>query len=208
MNVSEILWPRVGAIPVDDGLEKDLEKIKKATWSKERKVFLEEIRRLRDIESVRRSSSESKSQIYLAALLALIPILVSLTEHDALEGVTDFSKWYQIIAFVLFIAGIAYGVGAFVSSFSALSVRSFHRVDVEELVLIGEDADPVVRLAKEILRTVRLDRSNVNLKISHVIVTHKLIFRMALSLLLALLSLTFGPKLDVFLQWVRSAITC
>lgn len=196
MNVKGFIWPYVGSMPVDDTLKDDLDMIKAASWGNDTPAFLDEARRLRDIETSRKTSAETKSQIYLAVLLALIPILVSLTESNALKGIMNFSIWYQITGFILFVLGIAYGIGAFIASFRALTVRAYHRIDVDEIISSGATKAPLENITKKILETVRRDRSNINFKISYVIVTHALIFRMALLLLLALSLTTFGPILD------------
>ena len=194
MSLIEFIWPRVGQMALDDTHESDLEKIDSASWGNDAEAFLEEARRLRDIETNRKTAAETKSQIYLAALLTLIPILLTLTEHDVLKGIMEFSTWYQVIGFILFAFGITYGVGAFFSSFRALTVKAYHRVDIDEIVSSGSAEAPIESITKEILKSVRRDRSNINQKVSHVIVTHQLIFRMVALLLLALLLITFGSK--------------
>ncbi len=199
-------WPYVGKMPPDETIKGDLEKIAAASWGEDTATFLDEARRLRDAETGRKNAAETKSQIYLAALLALIPILVSLTESDALKGIMTFDTWHRIVGFVLFILGLAYGIGAFVSSFRALTVGAYHRVDVEEIVNSGASEEPLGDLTKDILRSVRRDRQNVNRKVSYVIVTHQLLFRMALLLLLALGLVTFAPPASDLFEAVKSAL--
>jgi Ca2+/H+ antiporter len=193
-NILDFIWPHVGKMPDDETLNDDLAYIDTVSWGGDAATLLEEARRLRDTETARQMSAETKSQIFLAALLALIPVLVSLTEHDAFKEVLKSSYWYAITAFGMFILGIAYGVGAFVSSFRALSVRGYHRVDLDEFVAGSKKVNPVEYLAKEILKSVRSDRSNINHKIGYVIVTHQLLFRMAGALLLALTLVVLVPK--------------
>lgn len=206
MKFLDFIWPHVGSLPPDETMEGELEKIKAASWGSTTATFLDEARRLRDVETGRKNAAETKSQIYLAALLALLPILVSLTESDALKGIMTFDTWYRIVGFVLFILGLAYGIAAFVSSFRALTVRAYHRVDVREIVNSGGSEDPLGDLTKHILKSVRQDRQNVNHKVSYVIVTHQLLFRMALFLLLALGLVTFAsPASDLF-EALKSAL--
>lgn len=199
MIILDFMWPHVGKAQDDTTMYDDLEKINAASWGDNTATFLDEARRLRDVETGRKNSAETKSQIYLAALLALIPILVSLTENDALSGIMTLDDWYSIVGFVLFVIGLAYGIGAFVSSFRALTVRAYHRVDVREIVASGSSEDSLGYLTKEILRSVRRDQQIVNHKVSHVVVTHQLLFRMALFLLLALAVITFArPLIEMF----------
>lgn len=200
MVTIDFIWPRAGKYAFDETEKDDLTKIDSASWVSDKAVFLEEARRLRDIETNRKSAAETKSQIYLAALLALIPILVTLTEHGALKGIMEFSVWYHIIGFIFFALGIAYGVGAFISSFRALMVQAFHRIDIDEIVSSGTAEAPMENITKEILKSVRRDRNRINQKVSYVIVTHQRIVRMAALLLLALLLITFAPMLHGIIE--------
>ena len=203
MSTLAFLWPHVGKMSPDDSLAVELSKIDAASWGGNSATFLDEARRLRDVETGRKNAAETKSQIYLAALLALIPILVSLTQSEALGGIMAFDTWYRVSSFILFALGLTYGIGAFVSAFHALTVRAYHRVDVEEIVKIGLSDDPIGDLTKEILRSVRRDRQSVNHKVSYVAVTHQLLFRMALSLLLALTLITFAPPANSLFEALK-----
>lgn len=199
MSLTDFFWPHVGKIVLDETLMDDLNQIDSASWGNDTGTFLEEARRLRDTENNRKAAAETKSQIYLAVLLALIPILVTLTEHDALKGIMEFSAWHQIVGVILFAISILYGAGAFISSFRALTVQAYHRVDVNEIVSSGTTPAPMESITKEILKSVRHDRNSINQKISYVIVTHQLVFRMATLLVIVLLLITFGPKFhDIF----------
>nr|WP_320144090.1 hypothetical protein [uncultured Cohaesibacter sp.] len=194
MNIGDIIWPHVGKITLDkEALKTSIKQIDDVSWDGDVQTFLEETRRLRDIETARKNGAEAKSQIYLAALLALIPILVSLTQHEALKSIMKFTAWDQILGFIFFVLGIAYSIGAFINAFRALTVKAYHRVDVDEIVSCGGSEDPVECLTKDILKSVRYDRHNINHKVSYVIVTHQLIFRMAFFLLLALSIIVFSP---------------
>lgn len=204
MSLADFIWPCAGKIALDETQRDDLYKIDSASWGNDVAVFLEEARRLRDIETNRKAAAETKSQIYLAALLALIPIFVTLSEHDALKGIMEFSVWYQVVGFILFALGITYGAGAFFSSFRALTVQAYHRIDVDEIVSSGATEIPMENITKEILKSVRRDRNVINQKISYVIVTHQLIFRMAALLLLSLLLITIGPKFTEVIQLVKA----
>lgn len=188
----QFIWPYVGVFPEDDHLKTDLEKIMKANCGSSASIYLDEARRLRDIESNRKSAAEAKSQIYLVALLAIIPILVSLTGTDAAFGKLDFTAWYDVAGFTSLAIGIAYGAGAFVNSFLALGVRAYNRIDVSDFVGATVNEESLIR---EILKSVRRDRRSINHKISYVIVVHRLIFRMAFSLILSLILVVLVPQI-------------
>ena len=183
-SILQFIWPTLGKLPTDESLDSDIDGINKASWGNGGQVFLEEARRLRDIETSRKNSADIKGQIYLAALLALIPILISLTEHSLFKGILNFSDWKDFTAFALFILGILYGIGAFANALKTLSVKAFHRIDVLELVAGAKEKIPAEYLTKEILKSVRRDRTAVNQKISFVLLTQTFILRMAVLLLM------------------------
>ena len=206
MSLIDLVWPHAGKESEDTYLEGDISQIDTATWGDETIVFLDEARRLRDVENSRKTTAETKSQIFLAALFALIPILITLTEHSAFKGTMVFSFWYQTVGFILFCVGIIYGIGAFTSSFRALQVSAHHRVDFGEIVSSGRKKSPSEHITKEILKSVRRDRSNINHKISYVIVTQKLAFRMALFFLAALTLITIVPHFDTMIAALKSRV--
>lgn len=196
MKFLDLLWPHVGSVADDATMASDLVVIASAAWDKQQDIVLEEARRLRDFETDRKNTAETKSQIYLAALLALIPILVSLADHESAKGLLEFNTWYQSLGFCCYVLAIAYGIGAFVSSFRALTVRAYHRVDIIEISKSSISKNPAASLGKDILESVRKDRPSVNLKISFVVVSHRLILRMAFLLLLALSLITLVPLIE------------
>ena len=200
MNILDFIWPHVDKpapsdkILEDMALKDDLKKIEVASWGENTASFLDEARRLRDIETARADTAEKKSQIYLAVLLPLIAILVSWSGSDTFNGIKDFDTWHGILGFILFVLGLIYGVGAFVSSFRALKVCAFNRVGVTDIVKSGSSEDPLGDLTKEILKSVRQDRQTVNYKVSFILVTQAFLYRMALLLLLAVALITFADS--------------
>lgn len=194
--IFQFVWPTLGETPTDESLDSDINEIKEASWEKDEQAFLDEARRLRDIETSRKNSADIKGQIYLAALLALIPILISLTEHSLFKEVLDFSGWQDFGAFALFMLAILYGIGAFANALKTLRVKVFHRVDVVDLARGAKENEPIEYLTKEILKSVRHDRSAVNQTVSFVLLTQKHIFRMAVLLLMVVFVAGLVPKLS------------
>ena len=78
------MWPSI--IPLtsaeqaeDDAWSSQLaSSVQASDWSEDSEVVLEESRRLFDAEADRRKGADAKAGIYLAAITALIPVLVSL----------------------------------------------------------------------------------------------------------------------------------
>ncbi len=194
MGVFNAIWPHVGAWPTDVSLDSDIADINSTLWTGNTAAFLEEARRLRDKEAARKLSAETKSQIYLAALLAIVPVMISLTGKDGILGDLKFERYYDVAAFVCMVISIIYGVGAFSSAFRSLRVQAFHRVDVEDLVCkAGRQLDEEY-IIKEILKSVRYDRSSVNQKVSYVRVTRSHILLMSGFLLAALFFVALFPR--------------
>lgn len=191
-----MVWPRTGRAN-DVRLSSDLQAIEGMVINGSPNVYLEEARRLRDIETARKDTADTKSQIYLTALLAIIPILVSLTEKEGTLSSMNMSEWYGIVASIFFVLGIIYGMGAFVSSFRALSVRAYNRIDIADFIAgsLSGATSAEIYFTKEILKSIRLDREIINFKISYVIVTHQLLFRMAIFIISALFMITIVPDI-------------
>ena len=192
--------PSVSSRIEDASLSTDISKIEKSTWKKNENIFLDEARRLRDIETSRKNAAETKGHIYLTALIALIPLLITLSEKGMLKNVTDFSSWYDISIYLLFLMAIFYGVSAFSSSFRALNVKGYHRIDVLEISNAGDEDAPVEHLIREILKSVRLDRETINLKVSYILLTQALLLRMAALFIFILLTSKVLPKLGLVFE--------
>ncbi|MCB5411224.1 hypothetical protein [Pseudogemmobacter faecipullorum] len=207
MGVCNAIWPHVGAWPKDETLDSDISEINNTVWTNNTAAFLEEARRLRDKETARKSSAETKSQIYLAALLAIVPVIISLTGKDGILGVLKFERYYDVAAFVCMVISIIYAFGAFSSAFRSLRVQAFHRVDVGDLVGKADRKLDEEYIIKEILKSVRHDRSSVNQKVSYVRVTHSHMLLMSGFLLAALFFVVLLPRL-VEIGSLLSAAIC
>ncbi|MCQ2996545.1 hypothetical protein NLO95_20790, partial [Pseudomonas syringae] len=78
------LWPRLVEMAPEQKVENDewmrelATSVRQGNWSKDSEVALDEARRLFDAEIDRRKGADAKAGIYLAAITALIPVLVSL----------------------------------------------------------------------------------------------------------------------------------
>jgi hypothetical protein len=208
MRVLDFVWPHVGKPSIDATLKEELASLDAASWDQDSESFLEEARRLRDVESGRKSAAETKSQIYLAVLIALLPVLISVSESEAFKGILSFDAWYRIAGFVFLVIGLVYGVGAMMSSFRVLFVGAYNRVDVEDLVKLASSKDRIGDLTKDILKSVRRDRKAVNRKVSYVMVTQGLTLRMALFLILALSVSTFAEPMAILLKALKMWIFC
>ena len=198
MKIFYYIFPYVRKLAPDKTLEVDLKEIDVASFRANTVSFLDEARRLSDFKSVRVKTSETKSQIYLAVLLVLIPFLLSYFETNNLNRTMDFGTWHNIVGFVLFCLGLVYGVWALIWAFLGLTVSRYTAVGVPDIVKCGASNDPREDLTKEILKSVRIDRGIVNHKVDFVIVTQRYLVMMAVLLMPAMVLLTFvDPVIDL-----------
>ena len=208
MNILDIIWPYVGKRDPDKSLEGDLKKIDTAFWRENSASFLDEARRERDIETARVKTAETKGQVYIAGLLVLIPFLFSLVEKIALKGTVGFDAIYNIVGIVLFCLGLLFGVGALYWAFRALKVCGYHRVDVVDMGQNDSREDSLGDLTKEILKSIRLDRANVNHKVSFILATEAHLRRMAVFVLSAIAWISLVDFLAIIWTSLVDFLTC
>jgi len=156
-------------------------------------TLLDECRRIRDIETRRKNITEAKAQIYLAALLAMIPILISITGHDKFVTASAFKTWIEILGLAFFFMGIFSGIIAFIYAFRALHTAGYNRLSVEEICTIGKNANAIDDLIINILVTVRDDMETINKKVECIKRTQISVTFMAVFELVSLVLIVFFP---------------
>jgi hypothetical protein len=178
------LWPVLVEMTPDDKAENDqwmrgmASSVKEGNWSKDSDVALDEARRLFDAEVDRRKGADAKAGVYLAAITALIPVLVSLL--PTLWNDTA-SKVLGLALLFIFAWAVAYLLRAGGWAFKTLKVSGFTQLGPGELASSWKKADPRERLAKQLSLAVLTNYPLVNKKIDGIKMTHEYLLRAFLS---------------------------
>lgn len=192
----QILWPQL--IPLTDENQKKYDgwirdmglSVQSSDWSKDSEVALEESRRLFGAEIERRKGADAKAGIYLAAITALIPVLVSLL--PSLWG-EKAGKWLGCIGLLIFALAVAYLLRAGAWAFRTLQVSGFVQVGALEMVSIWKKKSPKAALAKQLSLAMIRNYSRVNRKISGIKMTHAYLLRAFLSFTILLITQAIWP---------------
>lgn len=182
-ELRELFWPVLERLTDEEketnrrNQARDILKIKEAGWSGNSELALEEAKKLIELEGQRRGSADSKAAIYLAAITALAPVLVSL-----IPGILSNDKnniTIVAVSFLLLFYAIISLFRAALWAFETLKVSASNRVDIADLVKIWEAGSDKHRekLTIENLYSVRKNREGVNRKVTCIKMTHELILR-------------------------------
>lgn len=178
------LWPVLMEMTPDDKAENDqwmrgmASSVKEGNWSKDSDVALDEARRLFDAEVDRRKGADAKAGVYLAAITALIPVLVSLLPTLWNDKA---SKVLGLALLFIFAWAVAYLLRAGGWAFKTLKVSGFTQLGPGELASSWKKADPRERLAKQLSLAVLTNYPLVNKKIDGIKMTHEYLLRAFLS---------------------------
>ncbi|WP_057414571.1 hypothetical protein [Pseudomonas cannabina] len=178
------LWPVLVEMTPDDKAENDqwmrgmASSVKEGNWSKDSDVALDEARRLFDAEVDRRKGADAKAGVYLAAITALIPVLVSLLPTLWNDKA---SKVLGLALLFIFACAVAYLLRAGGWAFKTLKVSGFTQLGPGELASSWKKADPRERLAKQLSLAVLTNYPLVNKKIDGIKMTHEYLLRAFLS---------------------------
>lgn len=143
--------------------------VREGDWTADSDVVLDESRRMFDAEIDRRKGADAKAGIYLAAITALIPVLVSLLPTLW----TDKSnKWLGCLALFFFGLAVAFLLGAGAWAFKTLKVAGFAQLGPEELAKSWKRRSPKAALAKQLAGAVLYNYSLVNQKVTGIKLTH------------------------------------
>lgn len=178
------MWPNLVPLTSEEQVEDDerarllASSVQASNWSKESEVVLEESRRLFDAEVDRRKGADAKAGIYLAAITALIPVLVSLLPTLWSD---KSSKWLGCLGLFIFVWAIAYLLRAGAWAFRTLQVAGFAQLGPGELVKSWNKKTPKAALAKQLSSAVLYNYPLVNRKVSGIKMTHEYLLRAFLS---------------------------
>ncbi|WP_443700376.1 MULTISPECIES: hypothetical protein [Pseudomonas] len=190
------LWPSI--IPLtsaeqaeDDAWSSQLaSSVQASDWSEDSEVVLEESRRLFDAEADRRKGADAKAGIYLAAITALIPVLVSLLPTLWSD---KSSKWLGCLGLFIFGWAVAYLLRAGAWAFRTLQVAGFAQLGPGELVRSWNKKSPKAALAKQLSSAVLYNYPLVNRKVTGIKMTHEYLLRAFLSFTILLVLQVMWP---------------
>ncbi|MCF5806076.1 hypothetical protein [Pseudomonas tremae] len=178
------LWPVLEEMKPEEKAENDQwirgisASVKEGKWSKDSDVALDEARRLFDAEVDRRKGADAKAGVYLAAITALIPVLVSLLPTLWNDKA---SKVLGLALLFIFAWAVAYLLRAGGWAFKTLKVSGFTQLGPGEIASSWQKAAPKERLAKQLSLSVLANYPLVNKKIDGIQMTHEFLLRAFLS---------------------------
>lgn len=190
------MWPSLVPLTSEEQVEDDewarllASSVQASNWSKDSEVVLEESRRLFDAEVDRRKGADAKAGIYLAAITALIPVLVSLLPTLWSD---KSSKWLGCLGLFIFIWAAAYLLRAGAWAFRTLQVAGFAQLGPGELVKSWNKKTPKAALAKQLSSAVLHNYPLVNRKVSGIKMTHEYLLRAFLSFTILLVLQVMWP---------------
>ena len=190
------LWPSLIPLTSEEQVEDDewarllASSVQASNWSKDSEVVLEESRRLFDAEVDRRKGADAKAGIYLAAITALIPVLVSLLPTLWSD---KSNKWLGCLGLFIFVWAVAYLLRAGAWAFRTLQVAGFAQLGPGELVKSWNKRTPKAALAKQLSSAVLYNYPLVNRKVSGIKMTHEYLLRAFLSFTILLVLQVMWP---------------
>lgn len=190
------MWPSLVPLTSEEQVEDDewarllASSVQASNWSKDSEVVLEESRRLFDAEVDRRKGADAKAGIYLAAITALIPVLVSLLPTLWND---KSSKWLGCLGLFIFVWAVAYLLRAGAWAFRTLQVAGFAQLGPGELVKSWNKKTPKAALAKQLSSAVLYNYPLVNRKVSGIKMTHEYLLRAFLSFTILLVLQVIWP---------------
>ena len=190
------LWPSLTPLTSEEQVEDDewarrlASSVQASNWSKDCEVVLEESRRLFDAEVDRRKGADAKAGIYLAAITALIPVLVSLLPTLWSD---KSSKWLGCLGLLIFAWAIAYLLRAGAWAFRTLQVAGFAQLSPGDLVRSWNKKSPKAALAKQLSSAVLYNYPLVNRKVTGIKMTHEYLLRAFLSFTILLVLQVMWP---------------
>lgn len=151
-----------------------IDSVNDGDWSDHSEVALEEARRIYDAEVDRKKGADTKAGIYLAAITALIPVLVSLIA--TLWG-EQTPKALGLISLFIFACAVTYLLRAGYWAFNTLKVKGFSQVGPQQISACWRKPNPPEALAKKLSLAVISNYEQTNRKIDCILMTHVLLIR-------------------------------
>ena len=176
----ELFWPTLAPPTPEQVVANDQMRagwkasVNNGNWDLQSEIALEEARLMYDAEQERRKGADTKAGVYLAAVTALIPVLVSLLPTLWSDKA---SKALGALSLAVFALAVAYILRAGYSAFCVLRVRNAHTVGAGDISRCWSTQQPVASLAKSIAIKVIENYPGNNAKVSHIKLAHDYLLR-------------------------------
>ena len=176
----ELFWPALAPPTPEQVVANDQMRagwkasVNNGNWDLQSEIALEEARRMYDAEQERRRGADTKAGVYLAAVTALIPVLVSLLPTLWSDKT---SKALGALSLAVFALAVAYVLRAGYSAFCVLRVSNAHMVGADDISRCWSTQQPAASLAKSIAVKVIENYPGNNAKVSHIKLAHDYLLR-------------------------------
>lgn len=176
----ELFWPTLAPPTPEQVVANDQMRagwkasVNNGNWDLQSEIALEEARRMYDAEQERRRGADTKAGVYLAAVTALIPVLVSLLPTLWSDKI---SKALGALSLAVFALAVAYVLRAGYSAFCVLRVSNAHTVGAGDISRCWSTQQPAASLAKSIAIKVIENYPGNNAKVSHIKLAHDYLLR-------------------------------
>lgn len=210
--LTDYVWPTLAPMTAAERqstateLTRELAAIEACSFGTSGGSVLEAAKKLAEDEEARRLGAEARASTYLLVIAALIPLLTYLEGTVWGQTFGQAPRWLSLT--VLGVA-ILYLLGAGRWAFWTLGVVAYDRIDANDLVAIGGQAQTAFEeaLAKKILVVTRRNRDAVNKKVTGIKMCH-LFLRHAVCWFGLLLLLQIGWYLSCLVVSKVAALVC
>lgn len=176
----QLFWPTLVAPTPEQVVANDQMRagwkasVNEGNWDLQSEIALEEARRMYDAEQDRRKGADTKAGVYLAAVTALIPVLVSLLPTLWSDKT---SKALGALSLAVFALAVVYVLRAGYSAFCVLRVSNAHTVGAGDISRSWSTQQPAASLAKTIALKVIENYPGNNAKVDHIKLAHDYLLR-------------------------------
>lgn len=209
-EICDFFFPTITPFSADE-LEKmknvesdDLERITNTHWGKNNDLALTEIEKIISYEQNRKKTAETKASTYLAVVVALIPVTLSIISTDWAK---NFSSVPEVLRLSFLFLAVLYTGAAGWFAVAALKISGFQTVATSDLTSIWSKRSYISKLLKLKLQSVRCSQDKINRKITYVILIEKHLVRSAFFFLLLLVSEPIFAFFKFLVQHIACAIT-
>lgn len=211
-DVARLIWPSPDLETAEDRKKREqlvkatVSKIMRQEWSAEIDTSLEEARAIYSAEDERRKYADQKASIYLTLIAAIVPFSLPFVSDIWRGDSVLISQPARVCFFISFMFALSYLVGGAWWSFRTISVRVYHRVDVEDLLQCWDTRHPKARLTRKILCAALLNRAGTNEKFTKAISAHQFLIRAIIFFVISTFIAVAGDDIYEMSLFVFSAL--